>query len=63
MSLLSPVPCPALCCPLQPQGLGCSMSPTASKKSSGLFVVLRDIPGEEAKAYDHLFLYSALSLV
>jgi hypothetical protein len=28
------------------------MSPIASKKCSGLFVVLRDIPGEEAKAYD-----------
>lgn len=28
------------------------MSPIASKKCNGLFVVLSDIPGEEAKAYD-----------
>lgn len=28
------------------------MSPIASKKCNGLFVVLSDSPGEEAKAYD-----------
>lgn len=28
------------------------MSPLASKKCNGLFVVLSDIPGEEAKAHD-----------